>query len=484
MVQQPAVIIEGGSNVANNNVYEGGGETSSASVELFEEDVIDGTFVSGMQQAAASNSQQQEHPDNNSQAEKAPQPIESVSLPPGLIHLQIDPDRRLSNNNNQGEEKRRRKLATYVGSKHTLIVKVTDRDGLSVPDSASTISDKFFGTYGDSENMKSQFESCSYDALSIDYDAVEDVSELSAPGVLEVTISISLDNPQHTIRGQIQNAVQEKLDIELPGPYDHVLYVLQGCHQDCGWAAYAYVNSWLSVYQGNYYKFPAVQLHEVGHNLNLAHSGGLNGETYTDHTCLMGNPLFSDSVGDMCFNPAKNYQIVGNTGDGNWYSRSRVETWDSNVHGKRWDGKLAGIADYGALPESDVDTLVVLKLERGSEDLYIGFNRDVGINSDVQEAPNEVTIIESGGEGLTYSQSFLKATLSYGESYTSSNWRGTGEDLVVTLNSITMSPGVNSPWYADVTVQLGDTPSPTEERTPLPTKLPTPQPTMNVSSFH
>ena len=31
----------------------------------------------------------------------------------------------------------------------------------------------------------------------------------------------------------------------------------------------------------------------------FAHSGGLNGATYTDHTGMMGNPLYSDDVGKM-----------------------------------------------------------------------------------------------------------------------------------------------------------------------------------------
>ena len=102
----------------------------------------------------------------------------------------------------------------------------------------------------------------------------------------------------------------------------------------------AYVNHWMSLFVGDNYKYPAVAMHELGHNLNLAHSGGLNGMTYTDHTCLMGNPLFLDDVGRMvrksesaflcisplifncishnpisllslqCFNPAKNFQIA------------------------------------------------------------------------------------------------------------------------------------------------------------------------------
>ena len=64
-------------------------------------------------------------------------------------------------------------------------------------------------------------------------------------------------------------------------------------------SAYAFVNSWLSVYKGNNYRYIAVQLHEIGHNLNMAHSGGLDGKIYTDHSCIMGNPLFSDDVGRM-----------------------------------------------------------------------------------------------------------------------------------------------------------------------------------------
>lgn len=68
---------------------------------------------------------------------------------------------------------------------------------------------------------------------------------------------------------------------------------------DCGWAAFAGINSWYSFYQGtNYYK-SAVQMHELGHNFNMAHSGGLNGQTYTDHTGAMGNPLYSDEVGKV-----------------------------------------------------------------------------------------------------------------------------------------------------------------------------------------
>eukprot|EP00957_Ditylum_brightwellii_P068658 5212125-Ditylum_brightwellii.AAC.1 len=36
---------------------------------------------------------------------------------------------------------------------------------------------------------------------------------------------------------------------------------------------YANVNSWLSVYDDNWCQYTSVQLHEIGHNINLASSG-------------------------------------------------------------------------------------------------------------------------------------------------------------------------------------------------------------------
>jgi len=35
------------------------------------------------------------------------------------------------------------------------------------------------------------------------------------------------------------------------------------------WIAYAYVNSWLTVYNNNYCNYVSAQMHELGHNLNL-----------------------------------------------------------------------------------------------------------------------------------------------------------------------------------------------------------------------
>ena len=164
-----------------------------------------------------------------------------------------------------------------------LVVKVTDSVGKARSESAGKIGDDVFGT-GNTENdfvnLKSQTAACSYDQLRITEGAGN--YDYAAPGVVEVTISVTLEgNSRGTIRNAVTTAVQNKLGFSLPGRYSNVLYVLEGCYQDCGWAAYAYINSWNSVYQGVYYKHTGVQMHELGHNWGMAHSGGLDGQTYT-----------------------------------------------------------------------------------------------------------------------------------------------------------------------------------------------------------
>ena len=233
-----------------------------------------------------------------------------ATLPSGSIQL--------INNNRNLQESRRRQLNRYEGTKKALVIRVTDKSGRQPDGSASYLSDKFFGTNGDSVTMSSGFDDCTFGKLKFtyQYNNANIESKLSAPGVLEVTIDKDLTKmDQSQMREAVLSASNKKLGLSLPGSYfDHVLIVIEKCYQNgsdsCEFAAYAFVNSWLSVYVEDNYKFPAVVMHELGHNLNFAHSGGLNGRTYTDHTCLMGNPLWEDNVGGMCFNPVKNYQVA------------------------------------------------------------------------------------------------------------------------------------------------------------------------------
>ena len=114
------------------------------------------------------------------------------------------------------DDQSRRHLATYLGDKKVLFVKVTDVNGeivrsfyllpireiipyfssllqgLAHPDNANTISDKIFGTSGDSTTMASQFLDCSFGKMTISNNRVNLGNKAAAPGVIEVRIDISL----------------------------------------------------------------------------------------------------------------------------------------------------------------------------------------------------------------------------------------------------------------------------------------------------
>ena len=148
----------------------------------------------------------------------------------------------------------RRKLATYEGAKKTLVVRIIDKNGLANPDSPSVMSDKIFGTYGDRYTMTSQFEACSYGKMKITNDYGFSVPE-SAPGVIEVTVDVDIKKESiFSLRNDFKSATEAKLGRSLPGEFEHVLFVVEGCYESCGWAGFATVNGWLSVYHKHHYK--------------------------------------------------------------------------------------------------------------------------------------------------------------------------------------------------------------------------------------
>ena len=99
--------------------------------------------------------------------------------------------------------------------------------------------------------------------LKIQPGSIPDNHEL-APGVIEVTIAADIRSTSMlTVENQITAAVQTKLgNMNLPGPYHHVAYVVEGCYKDCIYSlsAYAMTGGWLSVFFGDNSRFSAVQV--------------------------------------------------------------------------------------------------------------------------------------------------------------------------------------------------------------------------------
>lgn len=163
-----------------------------------------------------------------------------LSLPPGL-----DIAASVRKNPTKG-----RNLAIVTGTKPILVVKVTDSVGKARPETPFQIGDDVFGYGTDQVNLKSQMAACSMGTLNIVPGSDPNGTQSpGAPGVLEVTIDVTLEgNSRATIRNAVTTAVQAKIGESLPGRYQQVMYVLESCYVDCGWAAYAYINRWNIVF--------------------------------------------------------------------------------------------------------------------------------------------------------------------------------------------------------------------------------------------
>jgi hypothetical protein len=110
-------------------------------------------------------------------------------------------------------------------------------------------------------------------------------------GVAEVTIP-------YTVTGELSYTVEDWASDELTSvvgaaesTWDHVMFVLPSSVDFAGAAAYAYVGWSRSVYLDNNVAVLLVQMHEIGHNLNMRHSG-LGTATYGDRTCFEGAHMF------------------------------------------------------------------------------------------------------------------------------------------------------------------------------------------------
>ena len=194
----------------------------------------------------------------------------------------------------------------------------------------------------------------------------------------------------------------------------------------------------------------------------------------------MGNPWFKDDRGQMCFNPAKTFQIAS---AGAWYDEKYILTWDSGTGSPNfWKRNLIGVADYENNPS---EAALVVKLHTNNEnDYFIGFNRAYGINVDSKNANDKVSIIEAGNNGKGYSKSVMIAQLGGGQSYTFENWRGSGKTLVVKVSNIVTN---SSPWFAEVELNFDNAPVPTDSPSNKPsnpaTLSPSTQPTQTPVVF-
>ncbi|KAL3760779.1 hypothetical protein ACHAWU_007845 [Discostella pseudostelligera] len=369
--------------------------------------------------------------------------------------------------------------ALQSGTRTVLAVRIFLTDGqYSFTDQAG-LSNDVFGNGVDPSNLKSQYAACSANKLI--FDKASDRSMTSNPndgttaisnGVVDIKVALAVA-PESD--GAIVNAVTSKINsvfgVGNPNQLaNHIMYCLpSGTMKGI---AYAYINSWNSVYSNEWCNYVSGQMHEIGHNLGYAHSNE-GGQSYADQTGMMGYSYGLDDGPTMCFNAAKSWQTQ-------WYA-SKSTTVDPSASSSAqncFEGKLYGIADFS----NAASTVVLAKIDDASAtDYFVTFNRQTGMNSGTQEAGNLVTITTTGNEGISYSESSLLAKLGAGGS-----WSGTidGKTMVVNVLSITTS---SSPGYATVRVSENGNPcvvsnAPTRLPTTPPSSSPTRLPTTPPSS--
>ena len=311
----------------------------------------------------------------------------------------------------------RRNLADKTGTLKTLVIRIIDSQGVAPDADANQIRNDVFE---DGVSLKTQYDKCSYGKLKIEpFNGKTSTDKQVNGGVVDVQVDFDTFDKSIADRDVLQQAAFDAAnkqlgDLNNSDEYNLVMFCMPPGTGD--WLAYAFVNNKFSFYNNQWCSSVSAQLHEVGHNLGLAHSGEVKKGKYDDQSGMMGFSYDEDDT-NMCFNPAKNWQL-------GWYNdqaESINPLDDKNDPVQQFT--LNGVSDYG----KNKKALVVLQLNQpdSEKDYYIGYNRMDGINRDTVEDENMVTIIrKEGGLPTEYGQSMKVAKLNLGQSYVIENFNG------------------------------------------------------------
>jgi len=152
-----------------------------------------------------------------------------------------------------------RKLAVTNGQKSVLVVRVIASDG-STSASDTALSNSVFGNDVDPVSLSSQFAACSHNNLEFVKAADKDGANSITNGVVTVTVNTALADGHAAMRNAITKKLNSDFQVSNPDQLaDYVMYCLpSGTMRG---VAYAYVNSWNSVYSDNWCTYVSAQMH-------------------------------------------------------------------------------------------------------------------------------------------------------------------------------------------------------------------------------
>ena len=343
-----------------------------------------------------------------------------------------------------------------------LVVRVIDSVGTGPdPDAAQLEEDIFDGNVC----LKSQFEACNHNQVLIEQATEFSTilnNNVTVNGIVNVEVDVLAEEGNVNVLEHRAIEVAENTYGPLAETYDLVMFCLPPGTGD--WLAYAYINDWRSFYNNKWCQRVSAQMHEIGHNLNLGHSGLPNDSEYADKSGMMGFSYNVDNGPIQCFNPAKSFQL-------GWYTKQILSINPLDYIGEPQTFILNGVADYQK-DGSNGDALVSLRLEleglEGGVDYYVGYNRQVGCNIGTEQVPNLVTITEKENKITNFDNRLFEGRNGYGltrrisalgegQSLTLADYSGTTSDVTLTVNYIR---GMN----ASITVVTSE-PEPTQAPT-------------------
>jgi hypothetical protein len=202
--------------------------------------------------------------------------------------------------NQEGNERRNLANADYhTGDRKILVVRVIADNGSTTAEEDDLVR----GVFDDSVNVATQYRACSHGKLNfIKADNRAPVAGKNddgvetgiSHGVTTVRVRMSTNDGDYGMRNAITAALNENFDVSSPAQLaDHVMYCLPA--GTMSGIAYAYVDSWMSVYSNEWCGYVSVQMHEIGHNLNLAHANEKG--AYDDQTGMVSNGrILTDSI--------------------------------------------------------------------------------------------------------------------------------------------------------------------------------------------
>jgi hypothetical protein len=141
----------------------------------------------------------------------------------------------------------RRRLAKTEGTRKVLVVRAETSGGDTIG-SKEDLADRIFGIHGNSINMRSQYLGCSHGKLDfVPFEGSTESGYYVTDGVIEVEIDKDYRGFSRYDAEDALEAAAADIVGDLDSQFDNVILCVPPGTSG-GWIAYAYVNSWLSVF--------------------------------------------------------------------------------------------------------------------------------------------------------------------------------------------------------------------------------------------